>query len=110
MDEGLVWLIVVVIPLIVVIGIALFHVVARRPDLGLLGKAGWITAIVFLPYIGVLLYALFRPPGVAPGKETADDAATGTTMRRLRGLVDEHASGAVDDEAFATAKAELFGL
>ncbi len=110
MDEGFAWLIVVVIPLIVIIGMALFHVVARRPNLGVPAKAGWIAAILFLPYVGVLLYALFRLPGVAPGKETADDADSGTTMRRLRGLVDDHASGTLDDEAFAEGKAELFGL
>jgi len=109
-DEGIAWLIVVVIPLIVIVAVALFHVVARRPDLGVPAKAGWIAAILFLPYIGVLLYALFRPPGVAPGKETANVAVTATTMSRLRGLVDEHASGDLIDDDFASQKAELFGL
>ena len=104
------WLIVVTIPLLVIVGIALFHVLARRPDLAVASKAGWIAVIVLIPYIGVLIYALFRPPSTAPGKEATDRGEETGTMRRVRGLVDDHARGVIDDEQFASAKRELFGL
>ena len=108
--EAVGWLIVVTIPLLVIIGIALFHVLARRPDLSVAGKGGWIGVIVLIPYVGVLIYALFRPPSTAPGKEATDRGEETGTMRRLRALIDDHERGAIDDEQFAAGKRGLFGL
>jgi hypothetical protein len=109
MDVPPLWLVLVVVPLLVLVAVSLFHVFARRPDLSVFGKGGWAATIVLLPYAGVLVYALTRPPRTAYGKATHADEEPGTTMRRLRRLIDDHDSGRIDDE-FAAEKAELFGL
>jgi uncharacterized membrane protein len=47
--------------------IALIGDVIRRDDLSGWGKAGWILFIVFLPFLGALIYIIARP------KVTAQD-------------------------------------
>lgn len=109
MNAPLAWALVVIVPLMVIEALALFHLLARRPDLGTASKAGWAAAIVFIPVIGALAYVLLRPPGAASGKATRKQAA-GSTMQQFRDLIAAHDSGAVDDDQFAADKAELFGL
>ena len=41
--------------------IGVFADIFRRPDLGGVGKAGWLILIVILPFLGVLIYAASRP-------------------------------------------------
>ena len=38
--------------------------VVRRRDLSVIGKLGWIVVVLVLPFIGLLVYSLFRakPP------------------------------------------------
>ena len=110
MDPRLLWLVLVIVPLLVLEALSLYHVFARRPDLSVIGKGGWAAGILLLPLLGVLVYALIRPPGTAHGKARAEDEAPGTTMRRLRRIIDDHDSGAIDDEQFVAAKRELFGV
>jgi competence protein ComGC len=41
--------------------IAIFGDIFRRDDLSGWVKAGWIVLIVIVPFIGILLYLVFRP-------------------------------------------------
>jgi hypothetical protein len=50
--------------------ISLFADVFRRGDLSGWGKAGWITLMVILPFIGILAYVISRP------KELREDAVS----------------------------------
>jgi hypothetical protein len=108
-DQQLAWLLLVLAPLLVVEVVALFHLFARRPDLSLAGKTAWAAGILLIPFVGVLAYALLRPPGPASGKATGEQAS-GSTMGRLRDLMAAHDSGAMDDAAYDEAKAALFGV
>lgn len=109
MDAPLAWALVVIVPLVAIEVLALFHLLARRPDLGVASKSGWAAGIVFIPFIGALAYVLLRPPGAASGKATREQA-TGSTIQQLRDLIAAHDSGSVDDDQYAAEKAELFGL
>jgi len=108
-DQQLAWLLLVLVPLLVVEVVALFHLIARRPDLSMAGKVVWGVVILLLPFVGVLAYALLRPPGLASGKAT-EELASRSTMGRLRDLMAARDSGALDDAGYREAKAELFGL
>ena len=33
----------------------------RRPDVGALGKFGWLMLVLFLPILGMLIYFIARP-------------------------------------------------
>ncbi len=109
MDAPLAWALVVIAPLLMIVVVALFHLLARRPDLSVIGKTGWAAVIIFIPYFGVLAYVMLRPPGAATGKATQEQA-TGSTMQQLRNLIAAHDSGSVDDVEYAAGKAELFGV
>jgi hypothetical protein len=41
--------------------ITVFADIFRRKDISGLGKAGWLVLIVFLPFLGVLIYMIARP-------------------------------------------------
>ncbi len=110
MGAGLVWVFVVVIPLVIIGVAALFHLITRRPDLKAASKAGWVATIFLIPFVGVLVYAMFRPPALASGTGRPEHDADGSTMRRLRKLIADRDSDAIDDDEYAAAKAELFGL
>lgn len=109
MDSPLAWALVVLVPLVAIESLALFHLIARRPDLRVASKTGWVAVIVFIPFVGVLAYALMRPPGLASGKATGEQA-TGSTMQQLRDLMTAHDSGRIDDDQYAAAKTELLGV
>lgn len=96
-------------PLLVLWVLALFHIVARRPDLSVAGKAIWLAIVVFAAYLGLLLYAGLRPPR-SPQATGKDDEAAKDALTRLATLVDDHAAGALDDREFAREKAAVFGL
>ena len=74
MDAPLAWALVVIAPLLMIVVGALFHLLARRPDLSVIGKAGWAAVIVFIPYFGVLAYVMLRPPWAATGKAAQEQA------------------------------------
>jgi hypothetical protein len=63
-----------------------------------------------LPYIGSLLYALLRQPSPASGTARSAEETGTSTMARVRELIDAHAASAIEDEEFAAAKREVFGL
>jgi Phospholipase_D-nuclease N-terminal len=59
----------VVIRILLVAAVVLFLVmwvralvdVVRRRDLSMLAKAGWAVGMLVVPFIGLLVYTMFRP-------------------------------------------------
>jgi hypothetical protein len=100
----------VVIPLVILWVAALFHIVVRRHDLSFGGKAIWSGIVILVPYIGVLLYAAFRPPRPPTPTGGNDPTAAGTAIEQLADLVDAHEHGSITDDEFSERKAAVFGL
>jgi len=55
--------------------ITIFADLFRRPDIGGWGKAGWTVVLLFLPFIGVLVYLISQSRAMADRRMTeAQDA------------------------------------
>ncbi|QMU77038.1 SHOCT domain-containing protein [Streptacidiphilus sp. PB12-B1b] len=106
----------------------LFKVLAdifRSHDMSGWGKAGWIVLVIILPFLGVLLYVIFR--GRSMGQRDLEQAqkadaafkqyvrdAAGPSAAGAAGHVDElarladlKASGAITEQEFQRAKDKL---
>ncbi len=96
----------------------------RSHDLGGWGKALWTILILFVPFLGVLIYVIARGSSMqerdmqqaresrqAMDKyitETAKGAAPATSpVDELTKLADLHKSGAINDDEFAAMKAKV---
>ncbi|HEY8307599.1 MAG TPA: SHOCT domain-containing protein [Lapillicoccus sp.] len=96
----------------------------RSADLGGWGKAGWTILIVFVPFLGVLVYVIARGSSMQERDlqharesrqamdryitETARGAAPSTSpVDELTKLADLHKSGAINDDEFAAMKAKV---
>ena len=98
----------------------------RSDDLSGWGKAGWTLLVVFLTWIGVLIYLIARGRGMnerrfahaAQTKQAqdnyirqiaADSGAAGQTgtAGQLSKLADLHKQGVLTDDEFAAQKAKL---
>ena len=96
----------------------------RSQDLGGWGKAGWTILILFVPFLGVLIYVIARGSSMQERDlqharesrqamdryitETARGAAPSTSpVDELTKLADLHKSGAINDEEFAAMKAKV---
>jgi ABC-type multidrug transport system fused ATPase/permease subunit len=96
----------------------------RSQDLGGWGKAGWTILILFVPFLGVLIYLIARGSSMqerdmqqaresrqAMDKyitETVKGAAPSTSpVDELTKLADLHKSGAISDDEFAAMKAKV---
>ena len=55
-------LVIVVVPLVVLFGYAVFDVI-RRHDIGVAHKAIWLIVFCLVPIVGPLVYLVIRPPG-----------------------------------------------
>jgi hypothetical protein len=100
----------VMVPLVVLWGAALFDIVIRRRDLSLGRKSIWSVLVVLVPYVGVLMYAALRTPRAATPTDGEDQSAAGAAIRELGGLVEAHDSGMISDAEFSHGKAAVFGL
>ncbi len=91
--------------------IAIFADIFRRDDLSGWAKAGWVVLVVLLPFIGILLYIIFRP------KVTASDRRMYAEMRQqqrqmtgyspadeIDKLAKLHNEGKLTDQEFETLK------
>lgn len=98
----------------------------RSDDLGGWGKAGWTLLVVFLTWIGVLIYLIARGHGMnerrfaeqAKMQQMRDDyirsvaaesgagASAPSTTDELHKLAELHKSGHLSDEEFAALKAK----
>lgn len=103
-------MVLVIAPLFVLWVVALFHIVARRPDLSVSGKGIWSAVVILLGYAGLLLYMMFRPPRPATRNGIEDNTAGQAALNDLGRLIGDHDAGSISDEAFARDKAALFGL
>jgi len=96
----------------------------RSHDLGGWGKAGWTILILFVPFLGVLIYVIARGSSMQERDlqqaresrqamdryitETARGAAPSTSpVDELTKLADLHKSGAINDDEFAAMKAKV---
>ena len=96
----------------------------RSQDLGGWGKAGWTILILFVPFLGVLIYLIARGSSMQERDmqqaresrqamdryitETAKGAAPSTSPAdELTKLAELHKSGAINDDEFAAMKAKV---
>ena len=100
----------------------MFGDIFRSPDLSGWSKAMWTIFIIFLPYLGVLVYLIARGNKMqehAMQAAQAQDAAMrqyvqnvaatsgGGTADELAKLADLRDRGVIDDAEFQSAKAKL---
>src|SRR4051812_22874507 len=111
------FLLLIYVPLILIWGFAVFDIF-RRDDLGGGSKALWLVAVVLLPFVGTLLYLLFRRPGGTPEERAALDTASRDFVARyspsssadqLTVLADLHDRGKLTDAEFTSEKARILG-
>ncbi len=96
----------------------------RSHDLGGWGKAGWTILILFVPFLGVLIYVIARGSSMQERDmqqardsrqamdryitETVQSAGPSTSpVDELTKLADLHKSGAINDDEFAAMKAKV---
>jgi hypothetical protein len=112
------WLILIFVPLVMVWAYALVDVFWRH-DLSGGMKALWVAAIFLLPFLGTLLYLIFRPAELERSPRTsmqnAHPVQIGSPARpddhagQLQTLADLHDRGKLTDAEFATEKQRLIG-
>lgn len=119
---GLMWSMLVFFLLIAWV-MTLFHVIAdvfRDKDKGGAAKAFWLLFILFLPFLGVLVYLIAngdkmasRSIAAAQSQEAAfkdyvqQAAGTDGPADQLHKLADLHKSGSISDAEFAAGKAKI---
>jgi hypothetical protein len=102
--------------------IIIFSDIIRSHDMGGWVKALWTIFIIFIPFLGIFAYLIFRGGGMAERQvEQAKrqqeamnsyirDTAAGTSQAdQLSTLADLHANGKIDDAEYAAAKAKVIG-
>lgn len=91
-----------------------------RSDMGGVAKAVWVIFLIFLPFLGVLVYLITQHRGMTERSATAaaqaDDAArtyireaagAPSTADELAKLAELHEKGALTEEEFAAQKAHI---
>jgi hypothetical protein len=89
----------------------------RREDISGWSTALWVTCVIFLPFLGRLIYLVVRPSGATREERLMIDDASGDHARYspsngvsdLRALADLHDRGKLTDSEFAAEKARLLG-
>jgi hypothetical protein len=95
----------------------------RSDDLSGWGKAGWTLLVVFLTWIGVLIYLIVRGRGMnerrfaeaARMRQAQDDyiravsgsGGSGSSVDELAKLAELHKQGVLSDEEFAAQKTKI---
>ena len=102
------------------LAISIFSDIFRSPDLSGGLKAVWTIFVIFLPYLGVLVYLIAR--GSKMQQHALDDARrrdeqfrgyvqdvvqTPNVVDQLSSLADLHDRGVIDDAEFAKMKAKV---
>lgn len=109
------WLLLIFVPLLLIWGFALVDIF-RRDDLAGWLKALWVIVVIVAPFLGTLVYLIFRPPGATPDERKAMDEASrdfvakyspSDTAQQLAVLADLHDRGKLTDAEFATEKARV---
>ena len=101
--------------------ITIFIDIFRSDDLGGFAKAMWLLFVLFLPWLGVLVYLIVRGQSMQERqiKQATDAAkaqrayiqevATSSTADELAKLKSLHDQGILTDEEFAAQKAKALG-
>ena len=110
------FLVMLFLPLAMVWGFALMDIF-RRDDIGGFSKALWLMCVIFLPFLGTLIYLIVRPAGATLDERVMIDDAGRDYMAHsvpngvseLKTLADLHDRGKLTDSEFAAEKARLLG-
>ncbi|MGI5834907.1 MAG: SHOCT domain-containing protein [Chloroflexota bacterium] len=108
----LLWFFFIVVPL-TLLWIFTMVDVFSRPDLSGWAKALWVVAIIVLPWLGVLVYLIARPPTVAgvfaqPAPYPAGRPTVPTSIAdELEKLSRLEREGIITDQEYETAKAAV---
>ena len=111
------FLLLIYIPLLMVWGFAVLDIF-RRDDIHGVAKAVWLVVVIFLPFLGTLIYLLMRPAGATKEERAAIDEAgrnfvgkysSTSAADELKTLAELHDRGKLTDEEFASEKARLLG-
>lgn len=108
--ESLVAVGVIAIPLFAMWFLALFNILVRRRDLSIGWKGIWSAVVIMIPYIGLLVYVIVRPPAPAKGSRDDDPTATRRAIDDIHRLVSDHDAAVVTEAQFAAQKATVFGI
>ncbi len=109
------WLLLIFIPLLLIWGFAIIDIF-RRDDLSGWLKALWIVIVILMPFLGTLIYLIFRRPGATPQERRAMDEASREfvakyaptdTAQQLSLLSDLHDRGKLTDAEFTAEKARV---
>ena len=114
---NLFFLLLIFIPALLVWAFAVFDIF-RRVDISGGMKAVWLAVVIFLPFLGTIVYLIVRPVGASgddrvgpqpPSAETVARYQPGASARveELRVLSDLHDRGKLSDEEFAAEKSRL---
>jgi hypothetical protein len=107
------WLLLIYIPAVMIWAFALVDIF-RRDDMSGVMKAIWVLVVFLIPFVGTLIYLLFRPPGATKEERLAIDQASREFVQRyesndhatqLRTLAELHDRGKLTDAEFAAEKA-----
>ena len=109
------WLLLIYLPLVLLWTFALVDIF-RRDDMSGGGKALWVVVVIFLPFVGTLVYLLFRPSSMGDQRMIRDETDSTGAMRygaptdpatQLRVLSDLHDAGKLTDAEFDTEKTRI---
>src|SRR4051794_3093664 len=109
------WLLLIFIPLLLIWAFAVVDIFRRDDITGWL-KALWIVVVILVPFLGTLVYLIFRRPGATPDERKAMDEASrefvqkyapADNVRQLAMLSDLHDRGKLSDAEFAAEKARV---
>lgn len=109
------WLLLIFIPLLLIWAFAIVDIF-RRDDLTGWLKALWIVVVILLPFLGTLIYLIFRQPGATAQERRAMDQASrefvekyspSDSAQQLKLLSDLHDRGKLTDAEFAEEKARV---
>lgn len=94
------WLLLIFIPLLLIWAFAMVDIF-RRDDIQGWVKALWMLCVILAPFLGTLVYLIFRPAGATPEERNSP------TTVGLQLLSDLHDRGKLTNEEFAAEKARL---
>ncbi|WP_196279235.1 SHOCT domain-containing protein [Catellatospora vulcania] len=109
------WLLLIFIPLLLIWAFAIVDIF-RRDDLSGWLKALWIVVVILLPFLGTLIYLIFRQPGATAQERRAMDQASrefvekyspNDSAQQLKLLSDLHDRGKLSDAEFAEEKTRV---
>lgn len=109
------WLLLIFIPLVLVWGAAVVDIF-RRDDLNGWLKALWLIVVIIAPFLGTLIYLIFRRPGATPEERQVREAASRDFVARyapeshtqqLQVVADLHDRGKLSDAEYEVEKARI---